>query len=149
MRDRAEALAAALRRQHRYDTLRRAGRVVIEVGDRHRAELQGGRLVQAWTLSRDGVSAVPLPLDLAPTGPGPLLGAHQDPEAGGPTQEALTMADAGTAQLPPVPRALADELACVAAFLDRQAEKLRVIHADGELVPAHRPLPSFQPTQAH
>ena len=44
VRDRAEALAAALRRQRRFDVLRRAGRLVIEVPGQGGAELGRGRL---------------------------------------------------------------------------------------------------------
>ena len=50
VRDRAAALAAALRRQRRFDALRRAGRVVVEVDGRSGAELRHGRLVRAWTI---------------------------------------------------------------------------------------------------
>ena len=136
MRDRAAALTAALRRQQRFDTLRRAGRVVVEAGDQHRAELDGGRLVQAWQVSRTGVTALPLPLDLDPVAPDTLrsssatvAGCDDDPAAR------------------PLPTALADELACVAAWLDKEGPRLRIVHADGELTPPHPPLPSFEPAR--
>jgi hypothetical protein len=45
----------------------------------------------------------------------------------------------------PVPRHLADELACVAAFLDAKAPGLRVIACDGELASALPRLPRFEP----
>ena len=130
MRDRAAALAAALKRQRRFDTLRRAGRVVVEVDGQSRAELLRGRLVRTWTVTRTGIAAVPLPLDLDPSAPDHL----QVPEAGDPSAPGA-----------PLPKALADELACVAQWLDRQGHRIRVIHADGSLVPAGPPLPTFEP----
>lgn len=134
MRDRAAALVTALRRQQRFDTLRRAGRVVIETGDRHRAELEGGRLVQAWQVSRQGVTVVPLPLDLDPEAPDP------DPVA-----PALPLVDPADV---PLPKAMADELACVASWLDKESGRLRVLHADGALTSPYPPLPAFEPTGA-
>ena len=130
MRDRASALATALRRQQRFDTLRRAGRVVMEVDGSSRAELLRGRLVRTWTVTKHGIAAVPLPLDLDPSAP-----------------DALEAPLPGDASAPgaPLPKALADELACVAQWIDRQGHRIRVIHADGSLVPTGPPLPSFEP----
>ena len=122
VRDRAEALAGALRRQRRFDALRRAGRVVVELGDASRAELDHGRLARAWTLTRQGIVPLPLPLDLDPAAPdGPA-----DPAG-------------------PLPKAMADELACVAAWLDKEAGRLRVVHADHGLASPYPALPSFRP----
>src|SRR5262249_33966088 len=72
VRPRAAALAHALRRQRRFDVLRQAGHVVIEVDGRSRAELRAGRLRRTWTLTKDGIVAVPLPLDLDPAAPDDL-----------------------------------------------------------------------------
>lgn len=130
MRDRAAALATALRRQQRFDTLRRAGRVVMEVDGSSRAELLRGRLQRTWTITKQGIAAVPLPLDLDPSAPDAL--------------EAPAPGDA-TAPGAPLPKALADELACVAQWIDRYGHRIRVIHADGSLVPSGPPLPSFEP----
>ncbi|MEZ5140302.1 MAG: UvrB/UvrC motif-containing protein [Acidimicrobiales bacterium] len=99
LRDRGAALAAALRRQQRFDALRRAGRVVVEIDGRSRAELLRGRLVSTWTLTKHGIRAEPLPLDLDPAAPDHL--------------HAPAPGDA-TAPGAPLPKALADELACVA-----------------------------------
>lgn len=130
MRDRAAALSSALKRQQRFDALRRSGRVVMEFDGNARAELLRGRLVRTWTVTRHGITAVPLPMDLDPAAPD-----HLDvPEAG----------DA-TAPGAPLPKALADELACVAQWIDRYQNRIRVISADGSLVPAGPPLPSFEP----
>lgn len=130
MRDRAAALATALRRQQRFDTLRRAGRVVMEVDGSSRAELLRGRLQRTWTITKQGIAAVPLPLDLDPSAP-----------------DALEAPKPGDASAPgaPLPKALADELACVAQWIDRYGHRIRVIHADGSLVPTGPPLPSFEP----
>ncbi len=130
MRDRAAALTAALRRQRRFDALRGAGRVVVELGGRSGAELDHGRLVRAWTISRTGIVALPLPLDLDPAAPDALSAAPGD-DASGPGR--------------PVPKALADELSCVAAWLDKEAGRIRVIHTDRGLASAYPALPSFEP----
>jgi DNA polymerase-3 subunit epsilon len=130
VRDRAAALAAALRRQRRFDTLRAAGHVVLEVDGRSRAELRNGRLVRVWMLGRNGPSAVPLPLDLDPAAPD---GHLTEPSP------------AGAAPGTPVPRAEADELLCVAAWLDRERHRIEVVQADGPLVAPDPPLPTFEP----
>jgi DNA polymerase-3 subunit epsilon len=133
VRDRAAALSAALRRQQRFDALRRAGRVVVEVDGRSRAELDHGRLVRAWSVSDRGVEAVPLPLDLDPAAPDAL----RAPLADDPCRPGA-----------PLPKALADELACVAAWLDRAGRRVRVIEGHGALLPTGPPLPSFEPPVA-
>jgi DNA polymerase-3 subunit epsilon len=126
VRDRAAALASALRRQQRFDTLRRAGHVVIEVDGRSGAELRNGRLVRAWRTGRGGPAAVPLPIDLDPAAP------DSDDGAGEP----------GT----PVPKAMADELACIASWIDRELHRITVVAADGPLTATGPPLPTFEPT---
>lgn len=133
LRDRGAALASALRRQQRFDALRRAGRVVVEIDGRSRAELLRGRLVSTWTLTKHGISAVPLPLDLDPAAPDHL--------------SAPAPGDA-TAPGAPLPKALADELSCVAQWLDRQGHRVQVLEAEGELVPSGPPLPTFEPPVA-
>ncbi len=128
MRDRAAALTNALRRQRRFDALRRAGRVVVEFGERSGAELDHGRLVRAWTITRQGITPLPLPLDLDPLAPDALVAPlGRDPAAPG----------------QPVPKAMADELACVAAWLDKEASRIRLVHADDGLASPYPALPSF------
>lgn len=122
VRDRAAALASALRRQRRFDALRRAGRVVVEVDGRSRAELLAGRLVRTWTLGPQGLAAVPLPLDLDPAAPDHV----------------------GTSATDPLPKALADELACVASWFDRQAHRIEVLSAEADPRAADLILPSFE-----
>src|SRR5690606_8615669 len=48
VRNRADALAGALRRQRRLQGLRRAGRIRLEVPGEGGVELDRGRLVRAW-----------------------------------------------------------------------------------------------------
>ncbi|MCU1353080.1 MAG: exonuclease, polymerase epsilon subunit family [Acidimicrobiales bacterium] len=128
MRDRAAALTHALRRQRRFESLRRAGRIVVEVPGRSGAELRHGRLVRSWSLGARGPVDVPLPLDLDPAAP---EAADQGPVASA----------AGHPQ--PLPRELADELMCVASWLDREAAKIRLVHCDAGLSSPFPALPSF------
>lgn len=122
VRDRADALARALRRQRRFDQLRRAGRVHIDLGEAGGAVLDGGRLVAAW--GRDE-----LPLSLAaPEAPDRLLS---------PTGPAGALA--------PLPKEMADELDCIASWLDRSAAAVSVDHCDGEFTSTLPALPSFAP----
>ncbi|MCB1039223.1 MAG: DEDD exonuclease domain-containing protein [Acidimicrobiales bacterium] len=131
VRDRAAALASALRRQQRFDALRRAGRVVLEVDGASRAELLRGRLQRTWTVTRAGIAEVPLPLDLDPAAPDRL-----DP---------TPLPDDPTAPGAPLPKALADELACVAQWVDRQGHRIRILEADASLTPLGPPLPTYEP----
>jgi DNA polymerase-3 subunit epsilon len=133
VRDRAAALASALRRQQRYDALRRAGRVVVEIDGRSRAELRRGRLVRTWTLTSKGIEAVPLPIDLDPAAPD-----HLD----------APLPDDPTAPGAPLPKALADEMACVARWLEQQGHRTRIVHADAPPLPQGPTLPSFEPPVA-
>ncbi|HEX2849877.1 MAG TPA: DEDD exonuclease domain-containing protein [Acidimicrobiales bacterium] len=64
VRDRADALARALRRQQRLDAIRRSGNVEIEASGRS-LRLRDGRLVA-------GGSGLDLELDNTPPGPGPV-----------------------------------------------------------------------------
>ena len=117
VRDRAEALAAALRRQRRFDVLRRAGRLRIEVPGQGGADLTGGRLDRAWA-----------------SGESPATEAGDD---------GRLFLDTGP--LPPLDRDLADELACVAAWLDRSANHVTLEHCEGLLASALPAVPSFAP----
>ena len=53
-------------------------------------------------------------------------------------------ADADDIDLP-LPRHLADELACVGTWLDAEAGRLRLVHCDGELASPLPRLPRFEP----
>ncbi len=52
VRDRAAALAQALRRQRQFEALVSSGRVVLEIDGRAGAELRDGRLERAWLLDQ-------------------------------------------------------------------------------------------------
>lgn len=134
MRDRASALAGALRRQRRFDGLRRAGTVLVEVPGGAGAELRSGRLVRSWAIDVEGAARdVPLSLDLDP-------GACEEQQPAG------EVTDGGRSGGAP-PRALADELSCVAAWLDKEAPVLRLLHCDGALASPFPALPSFEPAR--
>ncbi|MGI8754583.1 MAG: DEDD exonuclease domain-containing protein [Acidimicrobiales bacterium] len=138
VRDRAAALAQALVRHRRFSVLRAAGRVVVELDGRSRAELRRGRLVKTWTVTAAGITAVPLPLDLDPAAPDHYgLGVGTSDTEAQPALDPLT---------DPLPKALADELSCVASWLDRQAHRLVVVHADADPLATGPPLPTFKPT---
>src|SRR5205085_1341139 len=113
-RDRAQALAHALVRQRRAELLRRSGTVELDLGDGLRVELEGGRLLKAWS---DGALA---------------LGVACDPP------------DAGSGAW--LQGALADELACVAAWLERNAPRVRLVHCGGVLA---SPLPALPTPVVH
>ena len=105
-RDRAAALARALIRQRRLESLRRSGRVEVEDPDGRRVVLAAGRLID-----------------------GPLFATGCD----------------GTAESGPLPRELADEVSCVAAWLDAEAARLRLVACDGELASPLPRVPTYEP----
>ncbi len=122
VRDRAEALATALRRQRRLDGLVRAGRIVLDTGRTGFVELTAGRLTGTGRLLRPWeVDRALLPDHAADPGDGPEPGA--------------------------VPRHLVDELLAVAAWLDRNHVRARLVEADPDGVWASDlpVLPSFSP----
>ena len=108
-RDRTTALVHALFRQRRAEQLRRSGTLELDLGDGRRVELDGGRLLRAWS---DGELA---------------LGIACEPPVA---------SDEGWLHA-----ALADELACVAAWLDRNAPRVRLLRCDGVLASPLPPLP--------
>jgi DNA polymerase-3 subunit epsilon len=105
-RDRAAALARALMRQRRLESLRRSGRLEVEGPDGRRVVLAAGRLLE-----------------------GPLFASASD----------------GTVEQGPLPRELADEVSCVAAWLDAEASRLRLVACDGELASPLPRLPTYEP----
>jgi DNA polymerase-3 subunit epsilon len=131
VRDRAAALSAAVARQRRIDGLRRAGRLVLRWGEGDRsggAELRDGRLVVAWGPGDrpdpvDPPPPPPLPESLPPVVvPAPAARLPFPPAPGRP----------GPDRPPPCPRDLADEVLCVARWLDHETthRSVRVEHAD-------------------
>ena len=116
VRDRGAALSAALRRQRRFDLLRRAGQVRFNVGDAW-AELHHGLLARVGSLADP-----PSLLDLEEAAP-----------------------DSGALKLAPPSRREADELLCIARWLDDNAHRVRLELTTGELAEPLPRLPSFVP----
>ncbi|MCP5026440.1 MAG: DEDD exonuclease domain-containing protein [Actinomycetia bacterium] len=119
----AEALAGALQRQRRLDTLRRSGRLLLELPDGGAAELISGRLGATRPPSTGG-GASQLPFEWAPP-----VGA------GSPS-----LADAG-----PIPVDQIDELVCVAGWLDKHADRIRIEYCDRALWSPLPAIPRFTP----
>lgn len=119
VRDRANALAGALSRQRRFDQLRRAGHLHIDLGPLGGVSLDHGRLQAAW-------------------------GQGELPQLGMPTERRDSLFTVG-GDLRPLDRELADELGCIAAWLDRSASELTLDHCDGVLSSTLPALPSFAP----
>jgi DNA polymerase-3 subunit epsilon len=113
-RERAAALANTIVRQRRLDALRRAGRMSLEVDGEGGAVLDGGRLVRAWTGQAEPGTLLPEPV--VETAP---------PDV-------------------PLPRHLADEVLCVASWLERSAARIRLSGCEGGLVSALPSLPRFE-----
>ncbi len=114
VRDRAAALSAALRRQRRFDLLRRAGRVRFQVDDAW-AELDHGLLRRCGSIDDP-----PSLLDNVDTEPSPPVN--------GPPQ-----------------RDEADELLCIARWLDDNAHRISLELTTGELAEPLPRLPTFTP----
>jgi hypothetical protein len=51
----------------------------------------------------------------------------------------------GAVEHGPLPRELADEVSCVAAWLDAEASRLRLVACDGELASPLPRLPTYEP----
>jgi hypothetical protein len=116
-RCRAAVLAGALSRQHRLGRLRESGRLQVRSPGRGGAEFCDGLLVRAWS----GDEANDPTLDFPPApGKKPLPGE-------------------------PIPRDVADELNCVAAWMDSESHQLRLEHCDGTLAVPLTRIPSFRP----
>ena len=118
VRDRADALSGALRRQRRFDLLRRAGRVRFRFGAAW-AELDDGRLAGCGDVG-DQPSLLDLRTPSSPTG-------------------------VFDAPLPPPSRSEADELLTVARWLDENAHRIELEAVDGLLAEPLPRLPSFVP----
>ena len=122
VRDRAGALTAVLRRQRRLDALRAAGKLRIRLADGCMVELDGGVYVGPHSssprASAEADGQHPLPFDVHPANPAPT----------GPLLEEVAL-----------------EVATVAAWLDREAHRLRLEHCEGTLASAWPALPSFEP----
>ncbi|CAN5749052.1 DEDD exonuclease domain-containing protein [soil metagenome] len=145
VRDRAAALAGALRHQRRIDAIRRSGQMLLTVAGHGGAELDQGRLVRAWPEGAEACPAQPTLPDLDGLGvDGPDLDqpALDQPAFDQPAFDLLALAGG---PLPPLPRHLADELACVAAWLDQRAATVRLTHCDGGLASPLPALATYEP----
>ncbi len=134
MRDRAAALAQALRRQRRLDLAVASDRLVVEIPGQGGAELRHGMLVRAWGPAGP---VDELPFDrIAQSGPAirPDLSS-----SGGPDRDAALSPGA------PLPRHVADEVMCVAGWLDQHAARLRLVSCDGTWASALPRLPDLEP----
>jgi DNA polymerase-3 subunit epsilon len=130
VRDRAEALAAALRRQRRLQSLTRSGRLVIEIPG-GAVELVDGCLRAAWPAGDQ--AALPL---------GRGSGTATAPEA------LRLLDDVVDPEWQPPARELVDELACVAGWLDQHAGRIRIVSAETGLATPLPRLPSFAPRRS-
>ncbi len=113
VRDRAAALAGALKRQRRADGLRRAGVLRVALPGGGGAEVCNGVLQSCWS----GSSA--------------------------PEQQALPLGPEPPGCDGPLPHHLADEIGVIASWLDAEAARVRVLHCDGELASPSSRLPTF------
>jgi hypothetical protein len=110
-------LATALRRQRRLESLRTAGTIRLALSGGGGAEVHGGLLARTWSESEAA-------------------------------QSALTLADEPAAErlaAGPLPAHLADEVSCVATWLESESGRVRLEHCDGTYCSPLRPVPSFEP----
>lgn len=131
-RERLAALAGALRRQRRVDLLRSCERLVVTVDSGERAELRRGVLWRMWAP----------PDRTAPAGSG-LLDDDEDALARPVEMQPDAPPDPGA----PLARDLADELACVGAWLDRYAGRVRLERVEGPMASPLPRLPEFRPVR--
>jgi DNA polymerase-3 subunit epsilon len=117
VRDRADALARALARQRRLNALCAAGRLIIEAPDGGGAAIEAGRLLDAWA-------------------------ANDDPSA----RIWTVQSDANPDRIV-LAKDAADEAACIAAWLDREACRLKLVSCAGELASSLPRLPRFVPSE--
>ena len=131
LRDRADALAGLLRRQRRFDLLRRAGRVHLGIGETwveiHQGKLsRSGHLFDASELAE--VSSLGEVSSLV--------------EASAPSGDMTSVAE----PLPVPQRDEADELLTIVGWFERNVEKLTIEEVEGVLASPLPALPEFKPT---
>lgn len=130
VRERLGDLCAALRRQRDLNALISSGRLVVRLEHGETLELRHGVLWRAWppgdptqaTLWDDRSDAAARPVEMQPA---------ELPEPGR-----------------PVPLVLADELAVVAGWLQRHADRVRLIHADSPFTSAWPGVAEVRPAPA-
>jgi DNA polymerase III subunit epsilon len=143
LRAQGAAIVEAVRGQRALDSLRRTGRMTLDLPGGAGVELQGGVLVRAWAAlpAADGRGPA------APRAAGPATGRRSLAVAGRGGQNGLAGAGAvaATPHEGPLPPHVADELACVAAWLDDNAHRLRPRHVEGVFACPLPRLPSLPP----
>jgi DNA polymerase-3 subunit epsilon len=146
LRDGAAALAYTLDRQRRFDSLRRAGRVMLAVAGEGGAILDQGRLIAAWPAGARP-PAPPEPAEESgafPPAPDPA-GSHRRPPAPPPHRRPPAHGQPPPGPPPhqpppplppphqPLPPALADELALVVRWMDERWDRLQILDAGAGL----------------
>jgi len=122
VRERAAALTMAISRQRRFAGLIDSGRIVVEVDGAGSVELSNGQLSRSWDPNAD--SADPTLLSAPP----------------------LPFAPAMWGNIPkPLGQDLADELNCVASWLEVHAGMFRLVSTDRGLASLLPRLPSLDP----
>ncbi len=128
LRDQARELATVLDRRNRIDRLRRSGRLRLAVSGASILDFHDGRLVDVQPLA-DADTDHPISLQFPPADNWPM--------------------SVESAQGLPVIKEQADELHCVASWLQREADRLVVRHCDGTLAEPVRQMPMFRAESAH
>ena len=120
IRDRAEALSALLQRQRHFDRLRRAGHVQLRVGN-------------AWAQLDDGLLSACGDVGDTPS----LLNLHHGAAAGADVRIPLVAPSRGQA----------DEILCIAQWLDKNASRVELDAVTGVLAEPLPRLRSFMPAK--
>ena len=108
--------------------------MVIELPGGNRIELDHGRMVRSVAGPLDGQQS--------------FEGVLKPPRRFGDLTQYDTQLATMCDDLVPLGADLADELGCIAAYLDAQSHHVEIIHCDGTLSVPSRPLPSFSPTRS-
>ena len=117
VRDQMVAFTELIRATRRREQLLRVDRLVLTMPDGGRAEVRRGVLWRTWRVDDGGLVDVAADVEMRPDLPEPDQ---------------------------PLPRALADELATTAAWLDRHGADLRVEHVEGAWVSVLPALPDYR-----
>ncbi|MDG2427276.1 MAG: DEDD exonuclease domain-containing protein [Acidimicrobiales bacterium] len=128
IRDQAKELATVLDRRNRIDRLRRSGRLCLAVGGASILEFHDGRLAEVKSFTAPNTTH-PISLEFPPADNQKMF--------------------VELAQSLPVVKEQADELHCVASWLQREAHRLVVRHCDGTLAEPIRQTPMFRTESTH
>jgi DNA polymerase-3 subunit epsilon len=142
-RNRAAALARALSRHRRLDSLRQAGRVELEVDGDH-VVLAGGTLAAGPGMLALVPHDIPGESAAGETATGETA-AGATTAAAAAAVAATAAATASPANHSPLPRDLVDEVACVAAWLDAEGRAARLVSCEGAWTSPLPVLPGYEP----